>query len=312
MILLHDTQVSERDFGVWKLWAEVAPNWPSFEFFHGYGLGVLGVGSTLPAKVPDLLSLTGDGAHRVRVFFETLGRRVRQEGLHGSDKARSMTSFVSGATRPQETIHSRPNEISPTQHEVSIIIPVYNNWMYIVKCLQSLERVGAHRRSEVIVVDNGSTDETPSNLRQFPWVRVLRNDKNLGFAVACNLGARVARGRFLVFLNNDTEVRPGWLEALISRAESSADIGAVGSKLLFPDGTVQHGGVKILYGAPYPLTPVHLGFRTKDQPAVSSRVDAVTGASMLVRREVFQAVGGFDEEALPACTSRADYSQNAV
>lgn len=117
VILFHDTQVRERDFGVWKLWAEVAPKWPSFEFVHGYGLGVLGVGSKLPAEVRELFSLTGDEAHRVRVFFETLGRRVRQEALHRSDKAGSTTVFASGATRPQETTHSRPSEISTTQPE---------------------------------------------------------------------------------------------------------------------------------------------------------------------------------------------------
>jgi GT2 family glycosyltransferase/glycosyltransferase involved in cell wall biosynthesis/ubiquinone/menaquinone biosynthesis C-methylase UbiE len=179
----------------------------------------------------------------------------------------------------------------------SVIIPVHNNWTYTQRCLLSLEQTGVTAIAEVIVVDNGSTDETPVALsRDFPWVKVLRNEENLGFAVACNQGAAAAEGRHLVFLNNDTEVKPGWLESLMAAAEADRDVGIVGSKLLFPDGRIQHAGVKVHYGAPDPIMPVHERYGAPDDGEnTAQEADAVTGASMLVRRRVFEAVGGFDE-----------------
>lgn len=186
---------------------------------------------------------------------------------------------------------------SPTAPGASVIIPVFNNWQYTERCLKSLERTGVTQRAEVILVDNGSTDGTLERVRrQFPWVQIVRNETNLGFAIACNQGARVASSPFLVFLNNDTEVKPGWLDALLSAARRDPKVAVVGSKLLYPDGRIQHAGVRILHGLPYPLTAVHLGHGKPDDPAFNNAgpVHAVTGASMLVRRDVFWAVGGFD------------------
>jgi glycosyltransferase involved in cell wall biosynthesis len=126
-------------------------------------------------------------------------------------------------------------------------------------------------------------------------VQVIRNTENLGFAVACNQGARAARGRHLVFLNNDTVPLPGWLTPLAAELDADPSVAVVGSKLLFADGTIQHAGV--VFGRELSL-PYHAFSRAvATLPAVNRRreLQCVTGACMAVRRTVFAAIGGFDE-----------------
>jgi GT2 family glycosyltransferase/Flp pilus assembly protein TadD len=150
---------------------------------------------------------------------------------------------------------------------------------------------------EVVVIDNASTDETPRFLKSLGGdVCVIRNEENVGFAKACNQGAQAARGRYLVFLNNDTIPLEGWLKALVDEVEANPDVAVVGSKLLYPNDTVQHAGVVFSRAG---SIPYHLynGF-PGNVSAVNRRreLQAVTGACMLVRRAVFEAIGGFDEE----------------
>ncbi len=195
---------------------------------------------------------------------------------------------------------TRKHKTGPAQRTgvptASVIIPVYNNWQYTRRCLASLDAAGYRNQVEVIVVDNASTDETPERLKnEFPWVKVIRNQQNLGFAAACNIGAATATGQYLVFLNNDTEVERGWLEALVGACEAEHGAAVVGSKLLYPDERLQHAGVGISYAGPYPVHSAHLRYGQPDNKDSRGEVDAVTGASMLVPRSVFYELGGFDE-----------------
>lgn len=179
---------------------------------------------------------------------------------------------------------------------VSIVIPAWNKWDYTRRCLDSLLATRGEVPYEVIVVDNASTDETATALPLRQEVRVHRNERNLGFAKACNQGAALACAPSVLFLNNDTEARPGWLEPMVRLLESAPDVAMVGSKLLFPDGTLQHAGVGIAYGAPLPINPFHLHYR--QPPEVSQQpleLNCVTAACMLVRADVFRRMGGFDE-----------------
>ncbi len=179
---------------------------------------------------------------------------------------------------------------------VSIIIPVFNKWEYTSKCLAALAENTADVPHEVIILDNASSDETPAALARLRDVRSVRNPSNFGFAKASNQGAHMARGTYLMFLNNDTEPRAGWLSALVRMMESDPQIAMVGAKLLYPDGTIQHGGVAFSYAGPLPIAPFHLHMR---QPASASAerlsLRAVTAACMLLRPQVYHAVGGFDE-----------------
>jgi GT2 family glycosyltransferase len=190
--------------------------------------------------------------------------------------------------------------------KTSVIIPVFNKADFTFECLRSLLREVDFAGTEVIVIDNASTDETREMLSHFRGlVRVVENEENRGFVDACNQGAAEARGRYLVFLNNDTVVLPGWLEALVETAEREARAGAVGSLLLYPDGRVQEaGGVVWSNGAAY-----HYGWgkSSEDRRFTFAReVDYCSGASLLVRRELFERLGGFDRRYAPAYYEDAD------
>lgn len=184
---------------------------------------------------------------------------------------------------------------------VSIIIPAWNLWETTLACLRSLAAADTAEcpLEEVLVVDNGSSDATATELatagaallgERFTRVRL---EKNQGFAVGCNTGARTARGDVLLFLNNDTTVTPQWLQPL-QAALREESIGAVGSLLLYPDGRNQHCGIYFsLFG-----NPGHLYARFPGtHPALrrSHDLQAITGACLAVRRTDFELCGGFDE-----------------
>ena len=180
--------------------------------------------------------------------------------------------------------------------DCSIIIPVWNNLALTTQCLTALAEVTQGVSYEVIVVDNHSTDGTPAFLSGLGGdVRIITNDENLGFAKACNQGAQAAKGEYLVFLNNDTIPQTGWLSALVEEVKTHSDVAVVGSKLLYEDGTIQHAGVA--FSREWFL-PYHLYRGGNAQAACVSRrreMQCVTAACMLVRRNVFEQAGGFDE-----------------
>lgn len=176
---------------------------------------------------------------------------------------------------------------------VSIVIPVHDHAALTRRCLD-LVLPDLPGDGEVVVVDDASSDETEAVLRSYgKRIRVLTLTENVGFARACNHGATLAVGDLLLFLNNDTEPRAGWLEALLSYAERNPQADVVGAKLVYPTGTVQHAGV--VFGQDgYPHN-LYAGL-PEEHPAVerSRRLQAVTAACMLVRRAAFERVGGFD------------------
>jgi GT2 family glycosyltransferase len=177
----------------------------------------------------------------------------------------------------------------------SILIPVHNNGSLVRQCLEALlANPPLEMDREIVVVDDGSTDATPDLLAGYgDQIRVVRHPERLGLAAACNNGVEAAAGEFLVFLNPDAISHPGWLDALVRYADRHRAAAAVGSKLLFPDGTVRHAGMVISQDCrPRPL---YTGFPA-DHPAVnqSRRVQAVSGACMLVRRQPFDEVERFD------------------
>jgi GT2 family glycosyltransferase len=174
----------------------------------------------------------------------------------------------------------------------SIVIPARNRSDLTARCLDAV--LSEPIEAEIIVVDDGSEDDTQQVLARFSDdVRTCSLSPSLGFAEACNRGASLATTPYLIFLNNDTVPQAGWTDELLGYAECHPDVVAVGAKLVWPDGVVQHAGVVITaQGWPH---HAYRGFPA-DHPAVnrSRRMAAVTAACMLVRRERFEAVGGFD------------------
>jgi GT2 family glycosyltransferase len=176
---------------------------------------------------------------------------------------------------------------------ISIVVPVHDRAVLTGRCLDAL-LADLPGDCEVLVVDDASTDSTPELLDSYgEAIRRLTLSRNGGYAEACNQGAAATSGEALLFLNNDTVPREGWLRALRGHAERHPAAAAVGAKLLYPNGTVQHAGVTIGQdGYPHNL---YAGLPA-DHPAVnrSRPLQAVTGACMLVRRAAFEEAGGFD------------------
>ena len=188
---------------------------------------------------------------------------------------------------------------------VSIVIPSYGKLDYTVTCLRSLSLHMGDITAEVIVVDDASPDDSVATLRSIEGLQLLENPRNLGFVGSCNAGAQAARGKYLVFLNNDTQVTPGWLDALLACFAEESDCGLAGSRLVYPDGRLQEAGGWIFSDG----SAWNVGrFESRNASAYRyrRRTDYLSGASIMIRRDLFFAVGGFDERYAPAYYEDAD------
>ncbi len=183
---------------------------------------------------------------------------------------------------------------------VSIVIPVFNKIAFTRQCLDRLARHAASGPAfDVIIVDNASTDGTEAFFREPRDLGVpltyIRNAVNEGFSRGNNIGARQARGRYLLFLNNDTIVTDGWLSAMVRAAEDDPRVGIVGIKQLFPyTNRIHHTGIIFTAdGRPqhiYPHSDASLPHVNRQR-----EYQAVTGSCLLIPRDLFEACGGFDE-----------------
>ena len=125
----------------------------------------------------------------------------------------------------------------------TIIIPAYNNIELTRRCIHSIYRIKSRSPFEIVVVDDCSKDDYASLTRDFPEVRVIRNQKNSGFLLTANHGAKVAKGEYILFLNNDTEVAPGWLDELTTALSKHSEAGMIGSQLIYlENGKLQESG----------------------------------------------------------------------
>nr|WP_246340123.1 glycosyltransferase [Ancylobacter tetraedralis] len=184
--------------------------------------------------------------------------------------------------------------------EVTIIIPVYKHHVDTLRCLHSIMQDTINIVSyEIIVADDCPTDPTDPHLAEAQGITVLSQPENLGFIRNCNSAAKHARGKYIVFLNNDTLVREGWLNNLVDVARRDEKVGMVGAKLLNADGTIQEaGGVIFQNGWGYPYGRGDDPFDAKYNYV--REVDVVTGACFLVRKDLFDELGPLRDDFAPA------------
>ncbi|PYK18942.1 MAG: hypothetical protein DME56_11830 [Verrucomicrobia bacterium] len=195
---------------------------------------------------------------------------------------------------------TRPIEFSIHEEvEVSIVIPVFNQLRFTQACLASLQEHQGAERFEVIVVDDCSTDETSESVRQIPGIVYLRNETNSGFIASCNRGAEKARAQYLVFLNNDTLVRDGWLRVLLDTFSEDPKAGIVGSKLIYPDGRLQEAG-GIIWQDASGWNYGKFDDRQKPEYNYLREVDYCSAAALMISKSLFENVGGFDSRYAPA------------
>ncbi|WP_045758300.1 glycosyltransferase [Xanthomonas albilineans] len=187
---------------------------------------------------------------------------------------------------------------SPTP-VASIVIPVYNHVAHTLACLRALATHPPSVPCEILVVDDGSRDETAQWLVQLPGLRYHVRERNGGFIATCNDGAARAQGRYLVFLNNDTVPQPGWLDALLETFAQIPQAGLVSAQLLYPDGRLQDaGGVVFADGSAWSYGR----FESPEDPryAYLRDVDYGSGAALTIERTLFLELGGFDTRYMPA------------
>nr|WP_060788339.1 glycosyltransferase [Geobacillus zalihae] len=185
--------------------------------------------------------------------------------------------------------------------KVSIIIPVYNKLEFTKQCLEGIFRNTNPSLYEIIIVDNASTDGTKAYLNKIASekITVIKNKSNLGFVEACNQGARVAKGKYLVFLNNDTVPQKNWLKEMIETIESDSCIGIVGAKLIYPTGLLQEAG-GIIWSDGTGWNYGRGDIPSRPQYNFVKEVDYCSGACLLIPKELFNRVGGFDRRYSPA------------
>ncbi len=245
-------------------------------------------------------ALAPPGSRRRRALHRYVEARRRRETSPGSTGPDPRVLLRALLSDPRSTLAFPVAE----RPEVSIVVITYNKVEHSYHCLVSL-LAHADAPYELVLVDNASRDETGELLGRLRNATVLRNETNLGFGKACNQAAARARGDYLLFLNNDAELAPHSLSALLDVVRGDPRIGAAGGRLVWPDGRLQEAG-----GILWRDGSAEAYGRGSDPfaPDFSYRrdVDFCSGALLLVRRELFEALGGFDERFAPAYYEDAD------
>lgn len=183
--------------------------------------------------------------------------------------------------------------------EVSIVVPVFNNFDLTIKCLRSIQLAALETRLEVILVDDASTQNSIEDFRNIRGVTYVRLEENVGYTKATNVGAGFASSKYLLLLNNDTELLQNSLPQLVRYMEMNPDVGACGPTILNPDFSIQEVGSQIFKDG----TGHNLGFGFKlFEPSISfaREVDYCSAAALMIRQKLWSDLGGFDERYAPA------------
>jgi len=253
------------------------------------------------------LPLSGHyGWHLKSVFYGTFGWFFRDVASYKSWRS-LRENLVSRTAVPQpqsskvvETVSFEAFSVPAVDDPlVSVIIPVCKNIEFTYPCLKSIAENLPEHPFEVIIVDDCMQGATDTVLSGIKGIRVIKNEQNLGFLRSCNKAARAARGRYLLLLNNDTKVRPRWLDELVETFDAAPDAGLVGSKLVYPDGKLQEaGGIIGSDGSGWNYGR----YDDSEKPEYNylREVDFCSGASIMVPKDLFLSLGGFDDRYAPA------------
>ena len=194
-------------------------------------------------------------------------------------------------------------QIAGKEVQVSVVVPVYNNFAYTLRCVYSMLRSADKTSYEIIIADDLSSDLTQEFFGELEGICYVRNSENLGFLRSCNNAATKANGKYIFLLNNDTAVLDGWLDSLVQVIKEPS-VGLVGSKLLYPNGILQEaGGIIWSNGA------ANYGkFSDPKHPRFNflRNADYISGAAILVKTDIWNTLGGFDERFAPAYCEDSD------
>jgi GT2 family glycosyltransferase/SAM-dependent methyltransferase/glycosyltransferase involved in cell wall biosynthesis len=251
--------------------------------------------------------------------LKNFGRFLKKSTRLIPSKAAISTSVQVSATRLAQEYNIVPEVpegiqfplVFPVQEHpvVSIVIPAYNNWAFTRNCLISIYQYTQDVAYEIIVGDNVSTDETVDIEKYFSNITYLRNKENMGYILNINNAASHAKGEFILTLNNDTTVTPNWLSAMIDIFRKDPRAGLVGSKLVYPDGSLQEAGGIIWKDA----SAWNYGKGADPQAPEFNyvkEVDYISGASNLIRKDLWLQLKGLDERYVPAYFDDSDLAMS--
>lgn len=250
---------------------------------------------------------------RIKLYFKFMktegmeGVLRHYEDIENIEKARIYDPNGTGKYEINNGIQKKKSieEYSPIVFEefeeplVSIIIPVYNQFEYTYNCLESIKRNTQDISYEIIIANDCSNDVTSEAEKVISGIRIITTEENVRFLKNCNHAAAYAKGRYIFFLNNDTQVQEGWLGSLVDMMEKDQCIGMSGSKLIYSDGRLQEAGGIIWKDA----SAWNYGNRANaDDPEYNyvKEADYISGAAIMIRSKLWREIGGFDERYVPA------------
>ncbi|MCP9889363.1 glycosyltransferase [Cyanobium sp. ATX 6A2] len=254
------------------------------------------------SKPPFPTDLTVRANHRYQALRQHLQLPI--EGLRREVLLRALETL----DRNYQTLKLAPLEFPLVEQPcVSVVVPAHNKVEVTYYCLCAL--LLAHNRNsfEVILVDDGSTDETAEIEAFVNGITVIHNEEPLRFIKACNRGVREARGKYVVLLNNDTEVTVGWLDALVDAFHRFEGVGAVGAKLLYPDGSLQDAG-GIIWGSGNPGNYGNGQNPWDPRFSYTRQVDYLSGAALMTTKGIWDEVGGLSHYLEPMYFEDTDFS----
>ncbi|MEI7981423.1 MAG: glycosyltransferase, partial [Bacteroidota bacterium] len=231
-----------------------------------------------------------------RTWLYMQGQRFPDDSRLAADQpSKSLTAIhqplvIINPDMPQSVLEfSKP----PEAPMVSIIIPVYNQWEFTFACLGSILKNSDGIAYEILLADDNSTDDTQYVKQFVKNIHVLRNEKNIGFLFNCNNAVTLAKGKYIVLLNNDTLVQPDWLRWLVKTMEEHPDVGMAGAKLVFSTGELQEAG-GIIFKDGSAANYGRFDWPGLPQYNYLKDVDYCSGACICVRKELWVKAGGFD------------------
>lgn len=256
-----------------------------------------------------------------RTLIKELLREIRKKGLITGIQSflhQRIEYFFPGYDKssPYEPILSL-NEVhehlkivlpfAPTP-KVSIVIPTYNQLEHVYYCVRSILEGSGYTDYEVIIANDNSAQRIDFLTDHIQNLVVVTNEQNLGFLRNCNNAAKIARGEYLIFLNNDTVTKRDWLYEMLRVFLEDETAGVVGSKLIYADGRMQEAG-GILWQDGSAWNYGNLDNPEKSEYSYLKEVDYVSGASMMIRKHLWDEIGGFDERYIPAYNEDSDFCQ---
>ena len=252
-----------------------------------------------------------DGENIMRLNFFSLYRKriekkIKEHILESLDYKLIYESYKKYALNIIKEVQEEITFEKSIEPQISIVIPVYNNYDLTLKCLYSIKENCNLKNYEIIIVDDCSTDKTKELENIIKNIKIIKNNQNLGFLKSCNLGVKESKGKYIYLLNNDTQIMPHCIEKLAETLDKYNDCGAVGSKLIYPSGKLQEAGALIVSSRGKVISIGHKDIPLRKEFNNLREVDSCCGASLMIRKSLWEELNGFDEIYSPGYYEETD------